>query len=125
MSNKGSNFQANPDLAIAMHSRPLGANDLGFVQRAMAEIAPSWTVELACICVDEATLVLLPADGDDANGPSFMISRESYGFRVDQVHWDVVTEVGVFPALHDVVGALGVRLAFFPAQTAPGSAMVH
>jgi hypothetical protein len=125
MSNKGSNFQANQNLAVALHIRPIGANDLGFMQRAMAEIAPSWSVELQGICVDEATLVLLPEDGDDANGPSFMISRESYGFRVDQVHWDVVTEVGVFPALNDVVGALGVRLAFFPDQTVSGSATIH
>jgi hypothetical protein len=125
MSNKGSNFQADQTLAITMHIRPIGATDLGFVQRAMAQIAPSWSVELHGICVDDATLVLLPADGDDANGPSFMISRESYGFRVDQVHWDVVTEVGVFPALNDVVGALGVRLAFFPDQAVPGSATVH
>ena len=130
MSIKRSNYRAdqdpaNQDLAFAVQVRPIGQSDLGVVQRAMAAIAPSWSVELQGICVDEATLVLLPEDGDDANGPSFMISRETYGFRLDQVHWDVVTEVGLFPALDGVIGALALRLAFFPEQTVPGSMTVH
>ena len=69
------------------------------VQRAMAEIAPDWAVELEGICTEEATLVVVPEDGDDAIGPSFVISRETYGLRVDQVHWDALTEVGVFASL--------------------------
>ena len=54
----------------------------------MAEIAPDWSVELQGICAEEATLVLMPDGGDDANGPSFVISQETFGFRMDQVHWD-------------------------------------
>jgi hypothetical protein len=125
MSIKRSNVHPDQDMAFAVRVRPIGQSDLGFVQRAMAAIAPSWSVELHGICADETTLVLLPEDGDDANGPSFMISRESYGFRVDQVHWDVVTEVGVFAALNEVVGALGIRLAFGSDQTVPRSVTVH
>jgi hypothetical protein len=105
--------------------RPLGNADLMLVQNAMEDIAPEWSVELHGICVDEATLVLLPEGGDDAMGPAFLISRETYGFRLDQVHWDVVTEFGVFASLDDVVTALGVRLAFFPGMTIPASMTVH
>ena len=54
-----------------------------------------------------------------------MISRETYGFRLDQVHWDVVTEFGVFASLNDVVAALGARLAFFPDMATPASVTVH
>ena len=39
------------------------------------------------ICANEATLVVTPEDGDDETGPSFVISRETYGLRLDQVHW--------------------------------------
>ena len=83
-------------MTFAAPVRPIGASDLDFVQRAMDEIAPQWSVELQGICVDEATLVLLPEDGDDAMGPSFLISRETCGFRLDQMQWDVLTELRVF-----------------------------
>jgi hypothetical protein len=125
MSTKRSSFQTIQHLAFTAPVRPIGASDLDFVQRAMAEIAPEWSVELQGICVDEATLVLLPEAGDDAMGPSFLISRETYGFRLDEVHWDVLTEFGVFASLNDVVTTLGVRLAFFPDVTIPASVTVH
>jgi hypothetical protein len=125
MSTKRSSFQPTQHLAFTAPVRPIGASDLDFVQRAMAEIAPEWSVELQGICVDEATLVLLPESGDDAMGPSFLISRETYGFRLDEVHWDLLTEFGVFASLNDVVTTLGVRLAFFPDVTTPASVTVH
>jgi hypothetical protein len=125
MSIKRSGVQTNSYVSFAAPVRPIGASDLDFVQRAMDEIAPQWSVELQGICVDEATLVLLPEDGDDSMGPSFLISRETYGFRLDQVHWDVLTELGVFGSLNDVVTTLGVRLAFFPEMAVPDSVTVH
>jgi hypothetical protein len=104
---------------------PLGVADLALVQRAMAEIAPDWAVALESICVDETTLVLVPDDGDDRSGPSFVISREAYGLRVDQVHWDEVTEIGVFASLTDILQVLRLRLAFFIDSTVPASATIH
>lgn len=113
------------DSTFSVPARPLGNADLMLVQNAMADIAPEWSVELHGICAEEATLVLLPEGGDDAMGPSFMISRETYGFRLDQIHWDVLTELGVFASLDDVVTALGVRLAFFPGMAIPASVTLH
>jgi hypothetical protein len=104
---------------------PLGDTDLALVQRAMAEMTPDWAVALESICVDETTLVLVPDDGDDRSGPSFVISREAYGLRVDQVHWDEVTEIGVFASLIDVLEALRRRLAFCIDSTVPASATMH
>ena len=104
---------------------PLGDTDLAIVQRAMAEVAPDWAVELESLCGDETTLVLVPDDGDDQSGPSFVISREAYGLRVDQVHWDEVTEIGVFGSLTDVVEVLSLRLAFCVDNTVPASATIH
>jgi hypothetical protein len=125
MSIKRPGYHAILDSAFAMPFRPLGSADLALVRNEMAEIAPDWSVELHGICEDEATLVLLPEGGDDAIGPSFMISRESCGFRLDQVHWDVVTDFGVFASLQDIVAKLAARLAFFPDTATPASVMVH
>jgi hypothetical protein len=125
MSIKRLGYHTSQDSTFAAPARPLGDSDLALVQSGMAEIAPEWSVELHGICVEEATLVLLPEGGDDAMGPSFMISRETYGFRLDQVHWDVLTEFGVFASLNDVVAALGVRLAFAPGMAVPDSVTIH
>jgi hypothetical protein len=125
MSIKRPGYHMSAHSSFAVPLRPLGSSDLALVRNAMAEIAPEWSVELHGICDDEATLVLLPEGGDDVMGPSFMISREAYGFRLDQVHWDEVTEFGVFASLNDVVAGLGVRLAFSPEITTPASVTVH
>ena len=104
---------------------PLGDPDVALVQRAIAEITPDWAVALESICVDETTLVLVPDDGDDRSGPSFVISREPYGLRIDQVHWDEVTEIGVFASLTDALKVLRPRLAFCIDSTVPASATLH
>jgi hypothetical protein len=115
------NFEAPQ--GVSLH--PLGVADLALVQRALGEIAPDWSVELQGICADEATLVLLPEGGDDAAGPSFMISRDVAGYLVDQVHWDIVTEVGSFTSLKDVLDTIRLRLPFGTAGSAPTSNMLH
>ena len=117
--------QINPETAFAPEVPPLGKADLALVQRAMAEITPDWAVALEGISADEATLVVVPDDGDDRSGPSFVISRETCGFRVDQVHWDAVTEVGVFASLSGVLEVLRLRLAFCMDRTVPASATLH
>jgi hypothetical protein len=111
--------------AFAVQLPPLGDADLVYMQRAMAEIAPDWAVEMEGICSDEAALVVVPEDGDDATGPSFVVSRETYGLRLSQLHWDTMTEVGVFASLTDVVTALQVRLAFCIDMTLPASVTLH
>ncbi|MDR3531930.1 MAG: hypothetical protein P4L90_15450 [Rhodopila sp.] len=125
MSIKRPGDQISQNGAFAVRARPLGYTELAMMQQAIAEVAPDWSVELQGICADEATLVLLPEDGDDATGPSFVISRETYGFRLDQVHWDTLTEVGVFASLNDVLGALRIRLAFCSGRAAPPSVTLH
>lgn len=117
--------QINLEPTFAAPIRPLGKADLALVQRSMAEITPDWAVALEGICAEEATLVVVPDDGDDRSGPSFVISRETYGLRVDQVHWDAVTEVGVFASLRDVLEVLRLRVAFCMDRTVPGSVTLH
>ena len=114
MSIKRPGYPVNAEPVFTLPAPPIGGADLDFVQRALADAAPSWSVELEGICADEATLVLLPEDGDDANGPSFMISQENYLFRLDQVHWDVMTELGSFASIADLIIVLRERLAGTP-----------
>jgi hypothetical protein len=125
MSNKRSLTQPDFEAPQGVNLQPLGIADLALVQRALGEIAPDWSVELQGICADEATLVLLPEGGDDVAGPSFMISRDAAGYLVDQVHWDVVTEVGSFTSLKDVIEAIPLRLPLGTAEPAPSSNTLH
>jgi hypothetical protein len=125
MSTKRRSELINLVATVAAQIPPLGAADQAYVARAMAAVAPDWVVEMEGICADEATLVVVPEDGEDATGPSFVISRETYGLRVDQVHWDGLAEVGVFASLSDVVSALEARLAFCAARAAPFSVTLH
>lgn len=117
--------QFSPETACPAPVPPLGEVDLALVKRAIAEIAPDWAVALEGICADEANLVLVPDDGDDRSGPSFVISRNRCGLRVDQVHWDVVTEVGVFDLLHHAVEVLRLRLVSYIDITVPAFATLH
>jgi hypothetical protein len=109
---------------FAAQNPPLGDADLAYLRHVMGEIAPEWAVELEGICSEEATLVVVPEDGEDCTGPTFVISREAYGLRVNQLHWDAVTEVGVFASLGDVAAALQVRLAFCT-DAVPASVTLH
>jgi hypothetical protein len=117
--------QISCDTAVTVRVPSLGEADLLLVRRALMEIAPDWSVDLVGICSEETTLVLLPEDGDDLMGPSFVISREACGLRMDQVHWDALTEVGVFDSMYDVLDALRIRLAFCVAGAAPASVTLH
>ena len=110
---------------FAVQIPPLGQADLLSVQAAMAEAAPDWLVELHGICSSEATLVLIPDSGDDASGPSFLISRDTYGLRVDQVHWDTLTELGIYASLSDVIFVLRLQLASHGDWGVPASATIH
>jgi hypothetical protein len=125
MSNKRSVDPFCDKATLAVDLRPLGVADLAVVQHLLGEIAPQWSAELQGYCDDEAVLALVPEDGDDEIGPSFVISRETLGLRVDQVHWDVVTEIGTFPSLNEVMRTIRLRLLVCAGGPAPVSYSLH
>lgn len=125
MSNKRPVVQIAREPAFAVPAPPLGYAELVFMQIEMGGIGPAWSVELHGFCAGEATLVLVPEDGDDSTGPSFMITRETYGLRMEQVHWDTLTEVGVFASLNDVLEAIRPRLAFSFVGAGPAAVTLH
>jgi len=117
--------QKRQDSAVVLKAPLLGAADLVPVQDLIDEIAPDWTVELHGICADEASLILLPDGGDDLIGPSFVVTRETDGFRLDQVRWDEMTEVGLYPSLIDVLAAIRCRLTVGPDHVVPSMVTIH
>ena len=125
MSFKSSGDHATLKSAFALKALPLGASDMVLLQFAVDDIAPGWTVELSDVCADDASLILLPDGGEDSIGPSFAVTRESYGLRLDQVRWDEMTEIGVYPSLPDVLEAIRCCVAFCTNFTAIGSATIH
>lgn len=110
---------------IAVNSSPLGTVELRAMTDALADIAPGWTVDLLGICVEEATLVVLPEGGDDRLGPSFILSREAFGYRVDQVHWDLLTEIGHFTVFSEAAATIRQCVRLSIPMTVPPSVMCH
>jgi hypothetical protein len=125
MSNKRPAPQLLQTTRFPMPPRAVGSEDLRTVESMVARVAPAWTVELHGLCAQDTSLVVLPEDGDDAMGPSFSISRDAGGFRLDRVHWDDVTEVGVFPSLPDVMDAMCASLGTWTEFARSGNVTVH
>jgi len=125
MSHKRLSDRTSQKSAVALKAPPLGSADLALLQDLIDEIAPDWTVELHGICADEASLILLPDGGDDLIGPSFVVTRETDGFRLDQVRWDEMTEVGFYPSLIDILAAIRCQLAVGPGHVDRGMVTIQ
>jgi len=125
MSYKRSSGQTNQKSAITVPAPPLGAADQAFFQSVINEVAPGWTVDLQAICLNDTSLILVPDGGEDQIGPSFSITRESFGFRLDQVQWDEMTEIGIYASLREVLDIICRRLAFCAGVIRPGSVTIH
>jgi hypothetical protein len=110
---------------VAVQPAPLNNRDLRIVQAILADVAPEWSVELHGICAEDASLIVLPEDGEDAMGPSFAITRESCGLRLDQIHWDELTEIGIFASLSELTDAMAGILGEFTDLRVPASVTIH
>jgi hypothetical protein len=108
-----------------VRAEPIGLGELRFVRDTLAEFAPDWCAELDGICSDEATIVVVPESGNDETGPSFVVSRESYGYRLDQVHWDATRGMGVFGSLADVMTVMRQCLSLDVAWSHPRNRTLH
>jgi hypothetical protein len=111
--------------ALALTPAAFSGRDLQIVEAMLADIAPAWSVELHGVSAEDTSLIILPEDGEDALGPSLMISRENYGLRLDQIRWDELTEIGTFPTLGDVVDAIAHILQDYSDFKLPQSATIH
>jgi hypothetical protein len=110
---------------VAFAAQPVSARDLKVVALMLADIAPQWSVELHGISLEDSSLVVLPEDGEDENGPSFAISRDGYSLRLDQIHWDELTELGSFATLGEVLDVMARTLGEFTDFHRPRSITLH
>jgi hypothetical protein len=122
---KRSTLRAADLPVVVVETPPLGQAEQRFVMDALWDVAQDWTVDLHGFCTDEATLIMVPEDGDDEFGPSFVVSREAFGYRVDQVHWDEAQEIGLFSALSDATTAIRARLTGDDAMTRSVPVRLH
>jgi hypothetical protein len=105
--------------------QPLGSLELSLFRSVIGVIAPDWTVELHGFCAGEASLIVCPDNGEDLTGPSFAVTRDSYGFKLDRVHWDAMTEVGLYATLPDVLAAIRRELAFCSGVANSATVTIH
>ncbi len=106
MRDKRATHGVSREPVVPVQTQPFGLAELRFVRDAIGAFAPDWTAELVGICVDEATLVVVPENGDDGTGASFVISRDTFGYRLDRIHWDQMNELGSYSTLSDVTAAI-------------------
>jgi hypothetical protein len=127
MANKRTGFSIIPGVAfpVSVPVRPIGKTEMALVQSVLAEVASEWTVELENGDAEDAILVVLPEGGDDATGPSYVISRDSCGLRLDQVHWDQLTEIGVYDSFVEILTTLRPLLAFCASYAVPATVTLH
>lgn len=125
MSGKRSALTSSQRPVVSVEPAALGTAELRALTDALADVAPMWTVELQGICVEEASLIVLPDGGDDMIGPSYALSRETFGYRVDQVHWDRMTEVGQYADFADAVQAIRHRVSLCVPAMVPAHATLH
>ncbi len=127
MAYKRSSVPTSPKSAPAPKApaQPLGATELSLFRSVIGVMAPDWTVELHGFCADEASLIVVPDSGEDLTGPSFAVTRESFGFKLDRVRWDVITEVGLYSTLPEVLAAIRRELAFCSDVANSGMVTIH
>jgi hypothetical protein len=126
MAYKSSSNEIGRKPAVAPASPPpLGSRDLKLFRSVLGVIAPAWTVELHGFCADEASLIVVPNSGEDSTGPSFAVTREGYGFKLDRVRWDLATEVGMYSSLTNVLVAIRSQIARCVASPDGGSVTIH
>jgi hypothetical protein len=112
-------------IPVALAAQPISARDLKVVALMIADIAPDWSVELHGISLEDSSLIVLPEDGEDENGPSFAISRDGYSLRLDQIHWDELTELGCFATMGELLDAMARALSAFTDFHRPRSITLH
>ena len=112
-------------IPAALAVQQISGRDLQVVALMLADIAPQWSVELHGISIEDSSLIVLPEDGEDENGPSFAISRDGGGFRLDQIHWDELTELGTYATLGDVLDIMARSLGEFTDFQRPCSITLH
>ncbi|HVY15773.1 MAG TPA: hypothetical protein VHB27_11110 [Rhodopila sp.] len=110
---------------VAITPSPITLRDLLVVEAMLADVAPRWVVEMHGVEIDDTSLIVVPEDGEDMIGPSFIISTHKHGYQLDRVHWDKMTEVGGFISLTAAAEAVARVLREYAGTGRPPSVTIH
>jgi hypothetical protein len=104
---------------------PLGPDHRSYLAAAVADIVPDWTVDLHAEGRADATITIMPEDGDDDLGPTLFVHCDGDTFHLDQLHGDAFSNLGAFGALSDVAHVLRGRLGCLRLLLMPVSRTLH
>ena len=110
---------------MIVNAEHLGEAGQTLLSHVLADIAPSWSVELHVFSAHDVSILLMPEDADDPKGPTIIVQQDGGGFRLDQLWWDIYTELGSFSCLPDLAAAVRTRLIHLLMAAAPLSNCVH
>jgi len=91
---------------------PLGPGECEQLAALVAELAPDWSVELRHDVLGCPTIVILPDDLDDANGPVLFVHREGSAFHLEELRWSTYRKLDEYRAWAEVLRAVRIRLAW-------------
>lgn len=77
-------------------SAPLGPSERAEIAAAVSQLVPNWSVELSPGLSPPESIMISPDDGEDASGPTVIITAESGVFRLDAFRWDSYWSIGEY-----------------------------
>ncbi len=84
--------------------------DLALLQTRLAAFGCSYDNETIITPELDRGYIILPASGDDADGPTFAIWPTGSSFQVDELRWDVYRTIACCLTFADVLVEIGRRL---------------
>jgi len=96
----------------ASRPEPLGPGRHRHVAAVVAELGPSWSVELHHDIHGKATIVILPADLDAESGPTLIIDAGEAAFHLDELDGDACRRLGEHLVWADLLRAVRIKLVW-------------
>lgn len=93
-------------MPIDPQSEQIGSS--GFAD-AISSLAGRWVIEPIVEPDGERGYIIMPASGDDADGPTFAIWEVESSFRIDETRWDTYRTVAQCLTSADVLAAIERR----------------
>lgn len=103
----------------------IGTREHADVADAVMEIAPDWSVELCGVTLDDRCVVVMPEDGDDMTGPTYIIRRSGSLVVLEEMRWDECHVIAACGDLHDAIRHLSAGLRMAESQVAVASRLRH
>ncbi len=99
-----------PSVPTASGPEPLGPWQCRHIAAVVAELVPDWSVELHHDIFGNLTIVILPKDLDDDNGPTLFVHREGSTYQLEELRWGGYRKLDDYREWADVLRAVRIRL---------------